>query len=156
MVYLVALGLVLALGLTGLIVRRHIARRFLGVIVTGHSMTPTFTDGQRVVARLGLPPVLEVGAVIVFVPPHAADIASDDEPTLRIKRVAALGGAPVPAAVRAATGIATVPRDHVVIVGDNPASEDSRHLGFIPVTNIVAHVPESHSRTRQLSTQSIQ
>jgi signal peptidase I len=54
-----------------------------------------------------------------------------------IKRVAAIGGDPVPASVRAAVpGVALVPRHSVVVMGNEAFSRDSRHWGFIPSSQI--------------------
>jgi signal peptidase I len=121
----VTMGVGGALGAATLIARR----RWMIVTVRGHSMTPTLHSGERLVVRRwsrGATPA--VGDVIVFLP---------DELGYRIKRVAAIAGDPVPAWLGRDTG-ACIPAGHVVVRGDNPRSEGSRELGYIPIGAIVA------------------
>jgi signal peptidase I len=54
--------------------------------------------------------------------------------------VAAVAGDAVPAWAHASLGLGAVPTDHVVVAGDNPHSQDSRRLGFIPTSAIIAIV----------------
>jgi len=109
-----------------------VVRRQLTVAtVRGTSMTPTFDNGTRVLAvrRRAYRP----GDVIVFRVGRASrDLA------WRIKRVAAIPGDPVPAWMPDAD--TRVPTDCVVVVGDNPHSQDSRHLGYVPMRRIAGHV----------------
>jgi len=103
-----------------------VRRRWLVVTVRGSSMTPTLHDGQRLIARRGHD--YRTGDIIVF----RVELA--DTPALRVKRVAAVGGDPVPMRLRAGVlaGVRhAVPARHVVVAGDNPRSEDSRHVGFV-------------------------
>lgn len=117
-----------------------VRRRFTTATVRGTSMTPTFADGTRVLAvrRRDYRP----GDVIVFRVRRAGrrDLAG------RIKRVAAVPGDPVPDWMPG--GHDTVPAGHVVVVGDNPRSQDSRHLGYIPRSLIAGRVVRvlPHSR----------
>jgi signal peptidase I len=108
-------------------------RRYVVARVWGHSMSPTFHDGERVVATRR--PRYRVGDVIVFRPRSAAtDVA------WRIKRIAAVAGDPVPAWLE--TDHPVVPAGRVVVVGDNTGhSEDSRQLGYIDLTTIAGAVP---------------
>ncbi|HVD27036.1 MAG TPA: S26 family signal peptidase [Mycobacteriales bacterium] len=53
-------------------------------------------------------------------------------------------GPPTPEALRRYPGsrvpAAVVPAGHVVVVGDNPNSQDSRQLGYVPVRAIAGRV----------------
>ncbi|MGA8114970.1 MAG: S26 family signal peptidase [Actinocatenispora sp.] len=120
-------------------------RRHLSVAtVRGFSMEPTFDDGTRVlVVRRDS---YAVGEVIVF---RAFSVGRGD-PAWRVKRVAAVAGDPVPAWM-GDTDHATVPAGGVVVVGDNPRSQDSRHLGFVSldvVAGRVTRVLSHHRRSR--------
>jgi signal peptidase I len=108
-------------------------RRYVVARVWGHSMSPTFHDGERVVATRR--PHYRVGDVIVFRPRSAAtDVA------WRIKRIAAVAGDPVPAWLE--TDHPVVPAGRVVVVGDNTGhSEDSRQLGYIDLAAVAGAVP---------------
>ena len=108
-------------------------RRYVVARVWGHSMSPTFHDGERVVATRR--PHYRVGDVIVFRPRSAAtDVA------WRIKRIAAVAGDPVPVWLPADHAI--VPAGHVVVAGDNAGhSEDSRQLGYIDLAAVAGAVP---------------
>jgi len=115
-----------------------LARRLCTVVtVRGFSMQPTLADGERVLAvRQRHYPV---GAIVVFRvrPEHEAP----GDPDFRVKRVAAIGGQPRPAAFAGSSLAATVPAGHVAIAGDNTGrSEDSRHLGYVPVSSIRGRV----------------
>lgn len=109
----------------------------LAVTVRGHSMEPTLHDGQRLLAvrrRHYLP-----GDLVVF---RVADGPGTPEgPAWRVKRVAAVAGDPVPGWLpeRLHRGEAgrQVPDGHLVVRGDNAgASQDSRHLGYIPLATV--------------------
>jgi signal peptidase I len=106
------------------------------VVVRGPSMRPAFDDGDRLIARRRRS-VPRPGDVIVFRNPRPHGVAGSSEGPLLIKRVAAGPSGPAPAGM----GTALVPPGHVAVLGDNPAqSLDSRHLGFIPVANVIAVV----------------
>ncbi|MBE8521126.1 S26 family signal peptidase [Amycolatopsis sp. H6(2020)] len=108
-------------------------RRYVVARVWGHSMSPTFHDGERVVATRRRH--YHVGDVIVFRPRSAAsDVA------WRIKRIAAVAGDPVPAWLAADHPV--VPPGRVVVAGDNTGhSEDSRQLGYIELARVAGAVP---------------
>jgi signal peptidase I len=110
--------------------------RWLAVSVHGDSMAPTLRDGQRLVARRAAPGHrCAIGEVIVFrVRDLAASFAGDRG--VRIKRVVAVGGDPVPAWA-AELGPGPVPTSAMLVRGDNPASEDSRHYGFVDRAQVV-------------------
>jgi signal peptidase I len=127
MLWLAAVVVVL---LVALVVLR---RRYVVARVWGHSMSPTFHDGERVVATRRRQ--YRVGDVIVFRPGSAAT-----EVAWRIKRIAAVAGDPVPAWLE--TGHAVVPAGRVVVAGDNTGhSEDSRQLGYIDLAGVAGAVP---------------
>ncbi|GAB1513085.1 S26 family signal peptidase [Actinophytocola sp. KF-1] len=116
-----------------------LGRWWTRVTVRGHSMAPTLHDRQRLfVRRLRRPP--RRGDVIVFaVPP-----SDPADPPYRVKRVAAIGGDPVPGWLAdTMPGVARVPAGHVVVTGDNRRSQDSRHLGLVACGDIVGTVPVS-------------
>ncbi len=119
---------VVLLALAVLVVRR----RFTIATVRGISMTPTFADGTRVLAvrRAEYRP----GEVIVF---RIRRTARRDL-KWRIKRVAAGPGDPVPSWMPGGAG--AVPPGHVLVSGDNPRSQDSRELGYIPHARIAGRV----------------
>ncbi|GIE31448.1 hypothetical protein Ait01nite_044930 [Actinoplanes italicus] len=105
-------------------------------VVRGPSMRPTYDDGDRLLARRRRA-VPRRGDVVVFRNPRPHGVAGSSEGPLLIKRVAAGPAEPAP------DGLArpAVPSGHIAVLGDNPAqSLDSRHLGFIPITNVVAVV----------------
>ncbi|MEO7733898.1 MAG: signal peptidase I [Kofleriaceae bacterium] len=104
-------------------------RAFVVVTVRGHSMAPTLRNGERLVARRWSPTARPVtGDVIVFRP---------DALGYRIKRIAGVAGDPVPAWLARDPG-GRIPAGHVIVRGDNPRSEGSRELGYIPIATILA------------------
>ncbi|WP_086841150.1 S26 family signal peptidase [Amycolatopsis kentuckyensis] len=129
-------------------------RRYVVAHVRGHSMSPTFHDGERVVATRRRH--YRVGDVIVFRPPstasrpggrvakppargNAPDVTATDV-AWRIKRIAAVAGDPVPAWLAADHPV--VPAGRVVVAGDNTGhSEDSRQLGYIELARVAGAVP---------------
>jgi signal peptidase I len=134
-------GVVALAVVAGLVVVR---RRFTTATVRGTSMTPTFADGTRVLAarRAEYRP----GEVIVF---RIRRTARHDL-RWRIKRVAAVPGDPVPSWMP--DEAATVPPGHLLVTGDNPRSQDSRELGYIPYARIAGRVVRvlPHARRRRL------
>ncbi len=106
------------------------ARAWLvAVTVVGDSMVPTLLPGDRVlVARTALRRVRR-GQLVVFAPPRRP--LAPGEPPWLVKRVVALPGDVVPAAVSQLAG-ARVPADRFVVLGDNSArSWDSRSAGYL-------------------------
>ncbi|MEV6587000.1 S26 family signal peptidase [Streptomyces acidicola] len=138
--------------MTGLI-RRLVRGRLLAVTVTGSSMEPSLRDGDRLLVLRRHPRRLTRGQVVVLRPPRHrpgavrphrdGDVlvlrqgwsAPQGSPSLVIKRIAAAPGDPVSADLASALDSrpgGTVPRDHFVVLGDNPArSIDSRHFGYV-------------------------
>ncbi|MFF4094472.1 S26 family signal peptidase [Streptomyces sp. NPDC001834] len=129
------------------------ARTYLLLLdVSGGSMTPTYQDGDRLLAVRAPSRLVRRGTVIALrletarpERPDAGPSAPDHRPTptCMIKRVAALGGErPPPDAVPdhpASMGV--VPPRHVFVVGDNRTSSwDSRHTGPVPLTRLTGIV----------------
>ncbi len=123
----------LASAASGLLVLRWVKRRWAVIAVTGSSMTPTFHEGDRVLARQR-PKAIAVGDVVVLENPGSGPLPV----RWTVKRVVAVGGDTVPeeAAGRVEAG-AVVPSRHLVVLGDNRAlSADSRHHGYFPVDRV--------------------
>ncbi|MFF9677583.1 S26 family signal peptidase [Streptomyces eurythermus] len=100
------------------------------VKVVGWSMEPTLAPGSEVIARRVPPHSLSNGDIVVLLAP--------DSGQLIIKRIAAIGGTPNPAAEGAA---GDVPDGMVVLLGDNlDKSHDSRHFGCVPANQIMGRV----------------
>ncbi|GIJ56231.1 S26 family signal peptidase [Virgisporangium aurantiacum] len=119
-----------------------VRRRYLVVTVVGPSMTPTFHDGDRVLVRRRDGLRCRTGDVVVLRAPEQPGWR-DRPPEWHLKRVAAVAGEPVPAAVERACGQPSgspVPADHLVVLGDNVVSYDSRSWGFLPADRVLGAV----------------
>lgn len=148
-----------ALALTCATIVWLVRRRWQLVVVRGNSMAPTLRDGQQLLARRGR--AYRRGDLVVFRPPRAP-VASDDppdappdapagDPPYRIKRVVAIAGDAVPPWL-AHAGVPRVPPHHLVVRGDHPVSEDSRHFGFVPddaVLGTLRRPPRPQSKPSQ-------
>ncbi|MBL1150997.1 MAG: signal peptidase I [Armatimonadetes bacterium] len=116
---------------------------FQTVIVQGVSMEPTFRSGQR---------VLVCKALWLVGPPRDGDVIvlkPQSEGEYLIKRVYRVEGEEVDAAMQPeewnyiVDGPYRVPPGHIYVIGDNyENSEDSRHFGPKPVTEILGKVIE--------------
>ena len=128
------LGLAAALPVAGLL----LARRWCTMVtVRGHSMSPTLLDGQRVLAIRRRR--YRTGDVIVFWTPDGS--GTPDDPDYRIKRVIATGGEPRPELFAGSTLPVVVPVGHLAVAGDNAdRSQDSRHLGYIALSDVRGRV----------------
>jgi signal peptidase I len=118
-------------------------RRWVVVTIRGNSMAPTLRDGQRCLMRRIRRGGAAVGrnAIVMFAAPAAL---GDDALPLRVKRVAAVAGDPLPRwAVGAAwaTGDGHVPAGKLVVVGDNPRSQGSQQLGYVDCRAVIAVLP---------------
>ncbi|MFE3201703.1 S26 family signal peptidase [Embleya sp. NPDC059237] len=126
---------------------RTVRSRIALVRVTGMSMAPTFVDGERLVVRRAA--TVRRGDAIVFRNP--VRLGDTDELRWLVKRVIAVPGDPVPRevrpAVRATTG-AMVPPGSLVVRGDAPRSQDSRHFGYVPTTTVLGVVRGGPRRSR--------
>ncbi len=125
-------------------------QRFVIVTVSGDSMVPALSPGDRVLVRRVRPGQLRRGQVaVVEMPDPKGDWAAPLRgPVSRhqwmIKRVAALPGDPVPEGclpeVTDAPG-RLVPGGKLFVLGDNVASShDSRHLGYVPSERLLGIV----------------
>jgi signal peptidase I len=132
----IVLAAVAALAVTAVAKARH----HVVVTVEGTSMTPTYRPGDRLlVRRCGLAGVQRGQAVVVLRP----DLATGWKVAGRsggmpgdsawfVKRATALPGDPTPEGA--------VPPDHLYLLGDNPASEDSRRWGWCPGERVIGVV----------------
>jgi signal peptidase I len=127
-VIVVVLLVVVAVLVAVLVVAVLCRRRYTTAVVRGTSMAPTFGDGTRLLVVRG---GFRTGDVVVFrVAP-----AFRGDPAYRVKRVAATAGEPTPDWLDVPEP--TVPPGTLVVSGDNPHSQDSRHLGFVPAASVV-------------------
>ncbi|GIH15074.1 hypothetical protein Raf01_32460 [Rugosimonospora africana] len=125
------------------------ARRLVAVRVNGDSMSPTYRDGDRVIARRRVS--IRVGHVVVVEQP--SDAGGWPGPVLArgagaravaarrwmIKRVAAVPGDPTPPVPGLPGG--TVPAGALVLLGDNQRSSfDSRQIGYFPLARVLGTV----------------
>ncbi|MFI0451629.1 signal peptidase I [Actinomadura sp. 6N118] len=124
-------------------------RRFVVVRVVGTSMEPAYQPGDRVLVRRRSGERAGRGQVVVLqtaLPGGVWRTTPLPEPEAAmwfLKRVVALSGDPVPAAVAERVGAApgtVVPAGHLVVLGDGPVSEDSRVWGYVPVDRILGVV----------------
>ena len=139
-----------------------VRRTWVLVTVAGHSMTPTFRDGERLLARR-LPrhasaraSTIARGDVVVF-RLSAIWIAEHDAADLpyRVKRVAAIAGDALPPWAGSepwAAGATHVPPDMLVVAGDNRHSQGSRELGYIAARDTIAVIRGPRRRFRATGT----
>ncbi|HZR51304.1 MAG TPA: S26 family signal peptidase [Streptosporangiaceae bacterium] len=147
-----ALGM-LALVAAGVVIAR---RQITIVSVTGQSMEPALTAGDRVLVRRARLRSVRTGQIVVVETP-SADREWTGKPAGRdlarvwmIKRVAAIPGEPLPDGLPAAIADATaVPAGKLIVLGDNPPmSMDSRYLGYVPGERLLGVVVGSLPRHR--------
>ena len=118
-------------------------RRLLVIEVVGDSMAPTYVHHDRLLVRRTRR--LRPGDVVIA---HHQEGGRRDLPpgspgtSWLVKRLAAGPGDAVPASVAAAVGgtAAVVPPGAVVLLGDSPASADSRRWGFVPADDVAGVV----------------
>lgn len=124
--------------------------RVVVVEVDGISMSPTYGPGDRVLVRRCRLDHVRRGQVVVVQRPDERTGWSDpaswdgrlDGRGWYIKRAVAVPGDPVPDAVLAAVGSAgaTVPPGKLVVLGDNPRSDDSKRWGYVPADRLLGVV----------------
>lgn len=149
----VAFVLFVALAVAVAVAVDVLLRRFLVVVVVdGLSMVPTYRPGDRVlVVRAGLRRRVRTGRVVVIEEPEYAHGWDRLPPPNRritgrrwyIKRVAAVAGDPVPEQVAGVVGASAgtrVPEGSIVVLGDNPESDDSKTWGYFPVERVLGVV----------------
>jgi signal peptidase I len=129
-------------GLVGLLLLTAVLRlrtRFVVVTVSGESMRPTHSPGDRLLVRRRGGDAVRRGQVVVFAEDPV--VGPQGPCTWLVKRVAAVAGDPVPrdrVPVLRSGAEAVVPPGRVVVLGDNAArSFDSRHFGYVPAERIV-------------------
>jgi signal peptidase I len=109
-----------------------IARFALVIVrVDGTSMTPTYRDGDRVLAiRRWLAPRLKRGSVVVLRHPPDAPVAGPPgtKPPLLVKRLVGL------------PGDENIPHGHIYVLGDGPGSYDSAAFGPVPARLVIGRV----------------
>jgi hypothetical protein len=99
-------------------------------------MAPTLKSGEFAIATRVRGRTCHRGDVIAFRTPQPRAFCS---PELRVKRVVACAGDPVPPSMRSSRIIheTVVPERSVAVAGDGINSEDSRQLGFIRTEDVV-------------------
>ncbi len=127
-------------------------RRWLLVTVRGNSMSPTLRNGERILARRLRGRMVRSSDIVVFQTPRRNGATSDTNPAWRVKRVAAVAGDALPGWLAdGGRELRSVPPGHVAVAGDNPHSEDSRQLGFIPLVTVVGFIPSARVRGRAVA-----
>ncbi|QTE01323.1 S26 family signal peptidase [Streptomyces cyanogenus] len=119
-------------------------RNLVAVTVNGLSMSPTFTTGDRVLVRRGTGGLRRDRIVVVARPDRrngwgTTPLISRDVDSSRwyIKRAVALGGDRYPSQAPA-DGV--VPAGHLMVIGDNPVSVDSKQHGPCPAHQVLGVV----------------
>lgn len=112
------------------------------VTVTGDSMLPTLSPGDRLLVRRARLARVRTGDIIVLAYPGDGELA-DHWPGVDkwlIKRAIATPGDPVPASLAPALSVrpgSPVPDDALIAVGDNrEASLDSRVFGYVHAADL--------------------
>lgn len=118
-----------------------VRRRSILITVQGHSMAPTYFNGDRLLVRRQRD--CHVGDVVVFKLSHPVPGA----PPLLVKRVVAVAGDEVPQEVRHTIDDPQVPQGRFVVLGDNVRSLDSRILGYIDTAAVLGVVVRRMSKT---------
>ncbi len=130
---LVAAVLVILAG-SGLAALALVRRRLVLVTVQGPSMLPTYRHGERVLVRRGHR--CRPGDVAVFrTPPGLAH-----GQRWLVKRVAGVGGEPVPAWLGPQAAGGLIPDGFLLVRGDGELSLDSRQFGGIPAASVLGVV----------------
>ncbi|MCX5155473.1 S26 family signal peptidase [Streptomyces sp. NBC_00291] len=139
MEWLIGAGGALVLGLVSAGWAR---RNLVAVTVHGQSMNPTLGNGDKVIVRRGVGGLRRGRIVVVTRPEIETGWARSSPATVAglgidrgyIKRAVALGGDAFPSVVGHS---GRVPPNHVVVLGDNPVSTDSKKYGPCPEHQIL-------------------
>ncbi|MEU5397794.1 S26 family signal peptidase [Streptomyces sp. NPDC005963] len=128
-----------------------VRHRYVAVTVRGESMSPTLSDGDRVLIRRGRRGLRRNDIVVVACPnpmtswrnrpPVSGDLTATQ---WFIKRAVALAGDPF--------GAEAVPADHLAVVGDGVNSDDSRCYGPCPMDQVLGVVVRVLSRAAPVGT----
>lgn len=127
----------------------YTAQPYRPIVVSGASMAPTYNDWQLIVADRRLPQLQRDDVVVI-----------KTEKGVLLKRVAYVAGdsylqwnkmgenwdmvqvVPSKNLAPDCYRVATVPADHIYVVGDNlTRSSDSRNFGPVPVSDVIAWLP---------------
>ncbi|WP_431682291.1 S26 family signal peptidase [Kitasatospora sp. KL5] len=124
-------------------------RRRLVITVEGVSMQPTLRAGDVLIGRRAGLRALQVGGLVILERPdpsgHWPPPGTGRPRRWMVKRVAALPGDPMPAALTDFAATPVVPPATVVVLGDNrSASIDSRTLGPVPAHRILGVALRRH------------
>ncbi|TDC43951.1 S26 family signal peptidase [Micromonospora sp. KC213] len=131
------IGLALTASILGGVVATR--RRLMVIDVLGDSMAPSLIHGDRLLIRRTHR--LRVGNIVVAHHQEGGRRTATDgslASTWLVKRLAALPGDAVPESVAPAVGghSRQVPAGMAVLLGEHPASVDSRLWGFVPLDDI--------------------
>lgn len=140
----------------GVLAPAALLRRGLAVItVTGDSMEPTLSGGDRVLIRRAGRSRIRRDDLIVLEwpgddggwPRPALGAAALDDRHLLVKRVVALAGEATPPGSVPEPAAPRVPSGALVVLGDNRRrSLDSRRLGYLPYDRVVGVVVRRFAR----------
>lgn len=118
--------------------------RLAVVRIWGVSMTPTLKPGDRVLLIRRKGSRVRTGQIVVFQGITRDTWSRDVLPSparerWTVKRVAAVAGEPVPAAMAESPGT-VVPPGRLVVLGDGALSRDSRDWGYLPTDRVLGIV----------------
>ena len=111
-----------------------VRRSLLAMTVRGHSMMPTYRDGERLLIMRRRS--YGAGDVIMFRAP--GHLCLDVE--WLVKRAVAVAGDPVPADLADQVGAAVVPAGQLLVRSDAAEGLDSRQLGLINASDVAGVV----------------
>jgi signal peptidase I len=130
----VVIAIIVAVAAAVLLVIR---RRYIVISVDGISMRPALEPGERVLIRRTSGANISRGQIVVVRRPDPVTgwRGAVGDGGWYVKRAVAVAGDPVPPGVAAACPMdlgGVVPEGHLLIIGDNPRSDDSKQWGHCP------------------------
>ncbi|MER5640912.1 S26 family signal peptidase [Kitasatospora sp. NPDC002227] len=138
-------ALLVALAAAVLVARWMVRHRFAVMNVDGISMEPALQHGDRLLVRRCKPARVRAGRIVVVERPdrrtgwsgarHGDGRVRAGSRDWYVKRAVAVGGQRVPTALAELCRLpadAQVPGDSLLLLGDNPRSEDSKQWGYCP------------------------